>query len=493
MSNPAKHFSSALYQAMAFLFYSQQFFSGAQAIDYFNWFMAPFVAHDGLSAAETKQLVQGFVFQLNQSNRMGAQSAFTNIGLRLRCPSYLAEEKAVFGGERQSETYSAFEGEARAVYRAVMQVMGGGQANGLPFTFPLITTAITRDLDWGDELWLETIDAARKTGAPYFFNLTTDYLSEKYVHAMCCHLLAEHSGGVWQAGGIASGSNKVVSLNLPQLGIRAKNEGHFFELLDSALEMAKRALLESNSLIALSLNNWNLLPFLKNKTKEGAPYYDFKKRNLTFGIIGLNECLLNLIEEPIYLKHGLGLGKRIIKHISRRVSAFKKQDGLLFNLEQTPAESASHKLASLDRKRFGERAHVQGRKGNYYYTNSTHVPYKQQIDLFDRARVEEQFHEYFTGGVISHFWVGESAPQQLSMLGLVKKLSRTQLAYFTFSPDFSVCRNGHVSRGRLARCGACGLPVVDHVNRVVGYFTRVNNWNPGKQQEFRERHRLRVE
>ncbi len=489
-SNPAKHFSAALYQTMAFLFHSQQFFSGAQAIDYFNWFMAPYAAHDSLPFKEIKQLVQGLVFQLNQSNRMGAQSAFTNIGLRVKCPSYLAEEKAVYAGKRLNETYSSFGEEARAIYKALMQVMREGQANGLPFTFPLITTAITKDLDWSDELWLETIETARKTGSPYFFNLTTDYLNEKYVHAMCCHLLIEHSGGVWQSGGIGGGSNKVLSINLPQLGLRAKNESRFFELLDSALEKAKRALLESNSLIALSLNEWKLLPFLKNKSREGIPYYELKSRNLTIGVIGLNECLLNLIQEPIHMQHGLALGKKIIKHLSQRISEFSNKEGVPFTLEQTPAESASHKLASFDRKKFGEKAAVQGKKGAYYYTNSTHVPYSEQIDLFDKARIEEQFHSYFTGGVITHFWIGESLPPKESMLELLRKLSHSELAYFTFSPDFSICSNGHVARGKLQRCSTCSAPIADYMNRVVGYFTRVNNWNPGKRQEFMERNRL---
>lgn len=496
-SKPAKHFSSAVYQSMAYMFYSQLFFAGAQAMDYYNWFLAPYVHYDRIGYREVKQAIQGLVFQLNQSNRTGAQSAFTNIGLRIKCPSYLKEQDGeavpvIYRGKKLKASYADFRKEARIIYKAFMNVMREGDGNGLPFTFPIITTAITRDLNWNDSLVLETMKTASEKGTPYFFNLATDYLDEKYVHVMCCRLIVQHSGGVWNAGGIGTGSNKVVSLNLPHIALLAhRDDSRFFALLEREMGAARKALLESNAIIKKSLDEWKLLPLLKMKTRDGAPYYNFRERKLTFGVIGMNECLMNLIGAGLASKRGMAIGKRIIAYMSKRAHEFSKEDGVMYTLEQTPAETASFKLALRDRKRFGRRARVQGRGDRVYYTNSTHMPYNRNIELFDRIEKEAEFHPFFTGGTLCHVWMGESKPNPVSMKNLVKKMSKTNLAYFTFSPDFSVCRNNHVKRGRVEVCPVCRRRM-DHMNRIVGYFTRTSRWNPGKLQEYKERKRFRI-
>jgi len=488
-SSPAKHFSSAVYQSMAYMFYSQLFFAGAQAMDYYNWFLAPYVHYDRLKYKEIKQTIQGLVFQLNQSNRIGAQSAFTNIGLRVNCPSYLQNEKAIYNGKRLDDTYQDFEDEARLIYRAFMEVMGEGDGNGAPFTFPLITTAITKDLRWADELVDVTMGTASKTGSPYFFNLTTDYLDEKYVHAMCCRLMIEHAGGVWMAGGLGTGSNKVVTLNLPHIALLSKSESDFLSNLDQEMRIARKALLQSNAVIKDSLYKYGLLSFLRMKTKDKAPYYNFNERSLTFGVIGLNEALLNILNQPITSKSGFKFGLETIEHMASRIKEFSKKDRIRYNLEQTPAESATHKLALKDRKKFGKKANVQGSGSEVYYTNSTHVPYNQNISVLEKVKTEAEFHPYFTGGTICHIWMGESRPNPSSLKDFVKNLSKTKLAYFTFSPDYSICKNNHYTRGKHIACPNCGAKVVDHINRVVGYFTRVSGWNPGKQKEYIERKR----
>ncbi len=489
-SAPARHFLSAVYQSMAFIFYSQLFFSGAQAIDYYNWFLAPLVRRDKPSHDEIKQILQGFVFQLNQSNRTGAQSAFSNVGMRITCPPYLKDEPVVYAGERHKDTYGEFEEEARMIYRAFMEVMGDGDGSGAPFTFPLITTAITRDLKWDDELVGVTMETTSKMGSPYFINLTTDYLDEKYVHAMCCRLLVEHSAGVWMAGGLGTGSNKVVTVNLPHIALISKGEADFFSTLDDAMEVARRALQESNAIIKTCLDKWRVLPFLKMKTKDGAPYYNFDERRLTFGFIGLNECLLNLIGKPLISKEGLKLGLKIIAHMGENTRKFSERDDVIYTLEQTPAESATHKLASRDKAKFGRRAHVRGTRGKWYYTNSSHVPYNADVSIIDKIRAEAEFHPYLTGGAICHIWMGESRPHPESLKDLVRRLSQTNLAYFAFAPDYGICRNDHVVRGKLTKCPKCGAKIIDYVTRVVGYFTRTSNWNPGKQKEYQERKRF---
>lgn len=491
-SAPAKHFSSAVFQTMAFMFYSQLFFSGAQAMDYYNWFMAPYIRYDKLDYSDIKQVIQGFIFQLNQSNRTGAQSAFTNIGLRINCPSYLENEQVIYAGKKLKETYKEFNEEARIIYKAFMEVMGEGDGSGAPFTFPLITTAITRDLDWDDPLLDETIETSIKTGSPYFFNLTTDYLNEKYVHAMCCRLLVEHSGGVWMAGGLGTGSNKVVTVNLPHVALISKNKSDFFKNLDGAMMTARKALQESNDIIESSLNRWKVLPFLKMRTRDGAPYYNFKERRLTIGVIGMNECLLNLTGQPLISEDGQRTGIQIIGRMAENMAKYSKKDKVTYTLEQTPAEAATHKLAMSDKARFGKKANVQGRGKELYYSNSTHVPYNADVVLPDKIKIEAGFHPYFNGGVISHVWIGESRPDHDSMKNLVKKMAETKLAYFTFSPDFSVCENNHVSRGKQKKCPQCSGDIIDHINRIVGYFTRTSSWNPGKRREYEERKRFQI-
>lgn len=486
-SNPAKRFDAAVYHAMSFMLHSQHFFAGAQAIDMFNWLLAPHLHYSNIDEEELLQIIQGFMFQMNQSNRIGAQSAFTNIGLRINCPSSLANEPAVYGGEFIEKTYSRFEKEARAIYGAFMDIAAKGDADGLPFTFPLITTAITKDIDTEDPLWKKTMYATSSTGAPYFLNLTTDYLEENTTQAMCCRLLARHSGGVWTAGGMGSGSNKIVTVNLPRVALEAENRDSFFKRLDEILEITRKALLEGQEIVRRSLYEWKILPWLLQRTENNLPYFDHSSRHLTFGIVGLNECLLNLTGQDMIEQHELGL--EITRHMLAKIETYSRQDGIEYTFEQTPAESTAHRLAILDRAAYGDKAHVQGSHDATYYTNSTHVPYSSKISLAEKIKIESRFHPYFTGGTISHIWMGESFPDPEGMSELIEKLSGTELAYFCFSPDFSVCDNRHVSRGMKLKCPVCNGPAVDHVSRVTGYFGHVKQWNPGKQKEYEERHR----
>ncbi|KGK99257.1 response regulator SirA [Methanococcoides methylutens] len=501
-SAPAKQFNAAMFHAMSFMLHSQQFFAGAQAIDMFNWLLAPHLHYSDIDEEELLQIVQGFMFQMNQSNRIGAQSAFTNIGLRINCPSSLANEPAVYDGKFIDRTYSEFEEEARAIYSAFMEIAANGDADGLPFTFPLITTAITKDLDLEDPLWKKTMYATSSTGAPYFLNLTTDYLEENTVQAMCCRLLARHSGGVWTAGGMGSGSNKIVTVNLPGVALdsdrtkradgmeRIVNVDRFFERLDEVLEITRKALLEGQEIVRRSLYEWKILPWLLQRTENDLPYFDPDSRHLTFGVVGLNECLLNITGEGLIEQHEMGM--KIIRHMLAKIETYSREDGIEYTFEQTPAESTAHRLAMLDRSSFDEKAHMQGSSHDAYYTNSTHVPYSSKISLAEKIKIESEFHPYFTGGTISHIWMGESFPDPEGMSELIKKLSETKLAYFCFSPDFSVCENRHVSRGMNLVCPICNKPAIDHVSRVTGYFGHVKQWNPGKQKEYEERHRYNL-
>ncbi|SFM41628.1 anaerobic ribonucleoside-triphosphate reductase [Methanolobus profundi] len=491
VSLPAKRFESALYHAMSFMVHSQQFFAGAQAIDMLNWMLAPHLHFDDITEEHLRQIVQGFMFQMNQSNRIGAQSAFTNIGLRITCPKLIADQKAIFAGKELEETYSHFEDEARTIYKAIMEIARDGDGQGCPFTFPLITTAITDNLDLDDPLWELTMQAAASTGAPYFLNLRADYLSDKTVHAMCCRLFAKHSGGIWNAGGMGSGSNKVVSINLPGVSLRSRDMDEFFEELDKTMDIARQALLDGNRIIERALNEWKILPWLQMVTDDGLPYYDFEERHLTFGVVGLNECLMNLTGETLLEQQALGI--RIIRSIAERIEQYSKEDKIEYTLEQTPAESTAHRFALIDRLKYKEGASIQGTEETPYYTNSTHVPYRSNTSLINRIEIESEFHPWFTGGTISHIWMGESHPDPKGLSDLVEQITRTKIAYFCFSPDLSICSKGHSSRGIQEICPHCQSEIIDHISRVTGYYGHVNNWNPGKIKEYQERHRYTID
>ncbi|MGB3908389.1 MAG: anaerobic ribonucleoside-triphosphate reductase [Methanomethylovorans sp.] len=489
-SLPAKRLDSALLHVMSFMIHSQQFFAGAQAVDMLNWLLAPYLYYERMDDPMIYQTVQSFMFQMNLSNRIGTQSAFTNIGLRLKCPQALKDERVIYGGKTLNATYSEFEDEARRIYSAFMRVSADGDPTGAPFTFPLITTAITKDHDFNDPLWMETMHTTSVTGAPYFLNLAAPYLEEDTVHAMCCRLLSRHAGGIWTAGGMGTGSNKVVTINLPGVALRSADEDDFIVQLDNSLDIARKALLEGQNIVKRSLCEWKLLPWLLNRTDDDVPYFDFKERHLTFGIVGMNECLLDLTGDGIDKKTGIGI--EIIAHVLKRIKQFSNEDGIEYTLEQTPAESTAHRLAMLDRENFGKRSKVQGIEGTYYYTNSTHLPYHASIPLTDRISIESEFHPFFTGGTICHIWMGESCPDPAGLNEFVRKLAKTKLAYFCFSPDFSICDKGHTSRGVNEICPLCSGPVTDHISRITGYYGRVNQWNPGKQAEYAQRYRYRM-
>ncbi|WP_321429449.1 anaerobic ribonucleoside-triphosphate reductase [uncultured Methanolobus sp.] len=490
-SLPAKRFQSALYHSMSFMLHSQQFFAGAQAIDMLNWMLAPYLHYDDITDEQLMQMIQGFMFQMNQSNRPGAQSAFTNIGLRITCPPIIADQKAIFTGKELDSTYEEFEDEARTIYRAIMEIAAEGDGEGGPFTFPLLTTAITKDLNLADPLWKLTMQATASTGAPYFLNLRADYLSDETVHAMCCRLFARHTGGIWNAGGMGNGSNKVVSINLPGVALRAEGQDDFFTELNRALEISRQTLIEGNEIIKKSLYEWKILPWLLKSTDDGIPYYEFEKRHLTFGVVGLNECLMNLTGEGILEKKKEGI--EIIRYMADRIQEFAIDDNIEYTLEQTPAESTAHRFALLDKEQYGKKANVQGSDEVPYYTNSTHMPYKTETSLVNRIATEAEFHPYFTGGTICHIWMGESFPDPGGLSDFIDKITQTELAYFCFSPDFSICKNGHNSRGIQEKCPHCQAKIVDHISRVTGYYGHVNNWNPGKVMEYKERHRYRIQ
>ncbi|MEZ5334626.1 MAG: anaerobic ribonucleoside-triphosphate reductase [Methanolobus sp.] len=290
---------------------------------------------------------------------------------------------------------------------------------------------------------------------------------------------------------MGNGSNKVISINLPGVALRAKDTDSFFEELDRTMEISRQALLDGNKIIKKALYEWNILPWLLMRTEDQVPYYEFGKRHLTFGVVGLNECIMNLTGQTIQEEQETGI--KIIEYIANRIEQFSRDDEISYTLEQTPAESTAHRFAMIDLLKYMEKASIQGTEDAPYYTNSSHVPYKTETSLINRINVEAKFHPYFTGGTICHIWMGESYPEPGGLSGFIEGISKTELAYFCFSPDFSICTNGHSSRGLQEECPQCHGKIVDHISRVTGYYGHVNNWNPGKISEYEERHRYRMD
>jgi ribonucleoside-triphosphate reductase len=494
-SKPAKHFSSAINQLVAFMSYTQHHFAGAQSFDWMNWFLAPYVAHDPRVRGydDVKQEVQSLFFTLNQYMRAGSESPFTNVGLRITIPESLKDEKAVFAGGKRADTYSDYEEQARMIYKAFCEIMREGDGKGRPFTFPLTSTAITADI-FEDPLWEETMKTTARNGSFYFLNLRPDYMGGDTTTAMCCRMRVEHEGGIWTAGGVATGSNRIITINLPRIGFLSKGSvKRFYTQLDKVLAIARKGLAQGNKMVYNSIYKWGLHDWLTFKSKDGVPYYNFKKRKLTVGVVGMNECLENFKKGwDITVPEAHKLAQDICAYIGEKLDKWTIKDKVEYTFEQTPAESTAHRLAVLDRKKFGNRAKVRGAGKEIYYTNSTHVPYNLKVPLLRKILLEAPFHPVFSGGTMFHLWMGESHPHPAGLSILMQKLSETPLAFWTLSNDFSLCVNGHATKGVHKTCPMCGGKIRDWLSKVTGFYQTISNYNPGKKGEWTERKRYLV-
>ncbi len=470
-SRPPRHFRVALMQAVNFLYTLQGEAAGAQAFSGIDTLLAPFIAADGLSYREVKQALQEFVYNLNVPTRVGFQTPFTNITLDLRPPAHLASHPALVGGEPHG-TYGEFAREMGAFNRALAEVMAEGDARGRVFTFPIPTYNVTADFPWDDPNLDPMWEMTAKYGIPYFANFLSSDMRPEDARSMCCRLrldvreLRRRGGGLFGSDPL-TGSIGVVTLNLPRLAHLSRSEAEFQERLASLMQLAGRSLVIKRKLLE-RLTEQGLYPYSKfylRSVKEARGTY-WANHFSTIGVIGMNEAALNLLGADLTMEEGIAFARRTLEFIRERLVQFQEATGELWNLEATPGEGTSYRLALLDQMRYpkirfaNDRA-VRERGASPYYTNSSQLPVDFTDDLFRALDLQEGLQILYTGGTVFHTWLGERLPSPEAVKSLVRKVfERYRIPYLTLTPTFSVCpRHGYLP-GEKRYCPLCDEELV---------------------------------
>ena len=505
-SKPAKHFSTALMQIVNFLYTLQGEAAGAQALSNFDSLLAPFIRQDGLNYGQVKQEMQKFLFNMNVPTRVGFQSPFTNITMDLTIPSYMTDEPAIIGGELMDDNFSDYLDEMDMINHAFAEIMYEGDAKGRPFTFPIPTYNITKDFKWSndglDPIW----EMTAKYGIPYFSNFINSDMKPDDARSMCCRLrldnreLKKRGGGLFGANP-KTGSVGVVTLNLPRLGYLAKDDKDFFERLDDLMILAKQSL-EIKREIIENLTYSGLHPYSRFYLSDVKKTFgEFWKNHFsTIGLIGMNDALLNFMNKSIADKEGKQFAEKVLDYIRDRIADFQQETGNIFNLEATPAEGASYRLARLDQATYSDirsynkevYSHNGGRDIEPYYTNSTQLPVGFTSDVFEALDLQDSLQTKYTGGTVMHIYLGEGEISPTATKKLVRKVADNySLPYYTITPTFSVCPDHGYITGEHQHCPTCQAQnkttECEIYSRVVGYLRPVNQWNRGKQQEFTDR------
>ena len=495
-SGPAKHFDVALLQVVNFLYTLQGEAAGAQAFSNFDTYLAPFIAYDGLSYREVKQIMQEFLFNMNVPTRVGFQTPFTNITLDLVVPEFLKNQPVIIGGSQQEKTHGDFQAEMDVMNQAFAETMSAGDASGRPFTFPIPTYNITENFTREKKELKPIWDMTAKYGIPYFSNFINSAMKPDDVRSMCCRLRLDKRELKMRGGGLfgsnpLTGSIGVVTLNLPRMGYEAESEEDFFDILNTRMELAKESLVVKRQVLE-SFTDKGLYPFSKfylRKIKKSFGEY-WKNHFSTIGIIGMNDMLYNLMDTDITEPKGVEFSLKVMDTIRQRLSDFQEETGKIFNLEATPAESASYSLARLDRSRFPEmKIYNQSKNGGTvpYYTNSTQLPVGYTDDVFEALKMQDELQCRYTGGTVLHCFLGEKMPDTKATWNLVKKIAENfHLPYFTLTPTFSVCHDHGYIAGQEENCPQCGAPC-EVWSRPVGYLRPVDQWHVGKRSEFQDR------
>jgi anaerobic ribonucleoside-triphosphate reductase len=501
-SAPPKHLRSALGQIVNFFYTLQGEAAGAQAISNFDTLLAPFVRFDSLDYREVKQALQEFVFNINIPTRVGFQTPFTNITMDLYVPSIFKDQPAVIGGSEQKETYSSFQPEMDMINRAFAEVMMEGDAKGRVFTFPIPTYNITADFDWNNPnlemIWKMT----GKYGIPYFSNFVNSDMSPEDARSMCCRLrldnreLLKRGGGLFGANPL-TGSIGVVTINLPRIGYISENENDFFEHLREIVLLAKQSLSIKRKVLE-KFTDQNLYPYSRfylRDIKKGTGLY-WKNHFSTIGILGMNEACLNFLGTDIATEAGLNFSLKAMDFLRDMIAEIQEGTGDIFNLEATPAEGTSYRLALLDKKLSNKiicANEDEYRNGSApFYTNSSQLPVNCTEDVFETLMLQDDLQGKYTGGTVLHIYLGEQIRDIKVIKGLIKKVvANFRLPYFTLTPTFSVCPSHGYLNGKQEMCPIC-KEETEIYSRVVGYLRPVKQWNNGKQTEFGMRKMFKV-
>mgnify|MGYP000992885367 CR=1 FL=1 len=466
----------------------QNEWAGAQAFSSFDTYLAPFVKIDNLPYKEVKQCIQSFVFGVNTPSRWGSQAPFTNITLDWTVPEDLKDEKVFVGGKQIDLTYGECQREMDIVNKAFIEIMVDGDANGRGFQYPIPTYSITKDFDWSDtENNRLLFEMTGKYGTPYFSNYVNSDMKPSDIRSMCCRLrldlreLRKKTGGFFGSGE-STGSIGVVTVNLPRIAYESNTKEQFYKELDRVMDVAARSLDMKRKIISKLLEQ-DLYPY--TKVYLGT----FDNHFSTIGLIGMNETCLNAkwIGESIDKPKARAFGLEVLKHMKDRLLIYQGEYGSLFNLEATPAESTTYRLAKHDREIYPGII-CAGEEGDTpYYTNSTHLPVGYTDDVFEALDLQDEFQTQYTSGTVFHAFLGEKLSDWKTTMNLVKKISDNyKLPYYTLSPTYSICKNCGYVPGEEYSCPTCGA-VTEVYSRITGYYRPLQNWNDGKVQEFENR------
>ena len=487
-SSPASHLSTLCNQMVNFLGIMQNEWAGAQAFSSFDTYLAPFVKKDNLSYKEVKQCLQSFIYGVNTPSRWGTQAPFTNVTLDWVVPNDLAELNAIVGGKEQNFKYKDCKKEMDMVNKAFIELMIEGDANGRGFQYPIPTYSITRDFDWSEtENNKLLFEMTTKYGTPYFSNYINSDMEPSDVRSMCCRLrldlreLRKKSGGYFGSGE-STGSVGVVTINMPRIAYQSKNEEEFFDRLDKMMDISARSLKTKREVIT-KLLEVGLYPYTKRYLGS------FNNHFSTIGLVGMNEACLNAswLRQDLTHKDAQLFTQKVLNHMRERLSDYQEKYGDLYNLEATPAESTSFRLAKHDRERFPDIITASKDESIPYYTNSSHLPVDYTSDIFEALDVQDDLQTLYTSGTVFHAFLGEKLEDWKTTMNLVKTIAENyKLPYYTISPTYSICKNHGYISGEHYECPVCGAKT-EVYSRITGYYRPVQNWNDGKTEEFKER------
>ena len=487
-SAPAAHLSVLCNQMVNFLGIMQNEWAGAQAFSSFDTYLAPFVKVDDLSYREVKRCIESFIYGVNTPSRWGTQAPFSNITLDWTVPDDLAELPAIVGGKEMDFKYKDCRREMDMVNKAFIETMIEGDANGRGFQYPIPTYSITKDFDWSDtENNRLLFEMTAKYGTPYFSNYINSDMEPSDVRSMCCRLrldlreLRKKTGGFFGSGE-STGSVGVVTVNMPRIAYLASDKNDFYRRLDRMMDIAARSLKIKRGVITKLLDE-GLYPYTKKYLGT------FENHFSTIGLIGMNEVGLNAnwLRADMTDKRTQDFTKEVLNHMRSRLSDYQEKYGDLYNLEATPAESTSYRLAKHDRKKYPS-IKTAGKPGDTpYYTNRSHLPVEYTADIFDAFDIQDELQTLYTSGTVFHAFLGEKLPDWRAAASLVRKIAENyRLPYYTLSPTYSVCREHGYLTGEQKTCPHCGAKT-EVYSRITGYYRPVQNWNDGKAQEYRNR------
>ena len=487
-SAPAKHLSVLCNQMVNFLGIMQNEWAGAQAFSSFDTYLAPFVKADNLSYPEVKKCVESFIYGVNTPSRWGTQAPFSNITLDWTVPDDLAELPAIVGGKEMDFTYKDCKKEMDMINKAFIETMIEGDANGRGFQYPIPTYSITKDFDWSDtENNRLLFEMTSKYGTPYFSNYINSDMKPSDVRSMCCRLrldlreLRKKTGGFFGSGE-STGSVGVVTINMPRIAYLAKDEADFYRRLDRMMDISARSLKVKREVISRLLDE-GLYPYTKRYLGT------FDNHFSTIGLIGMNEAGLNArwLKADLTDERVQKFTVEVLNHMRERLSDYQEEYGDLYNLEATPAESTTYRLAKHDKEKWPDII-TAGKPGDTpYYTNSSHLPVDYTTDIFDALDIQDKLQTLYTSGTVFHAFLGEKLPDWKAAANLVRTIAENyELPYYTLSPTYSICSEHGYLAGEQKVCPKCGK-VTEVYSRITGYYRPVQNWNDGKLQEYANR------